>query len=456
MSAVDRTRLPQPGPEPPFVFPGPDRRVLDNGLSLWTLRRGALPLMSVVATVPAGSWYDPPAAEGLASMTADMLDEGTAGLSAIEIQEALARLGAEIETDAGHDAVTITLTLLQRHLPEGLRLLANLLCRPTLDPSEVDRVKTLRLNRLRQLRDHPAALAERAYAETLYGAHPYAHLPFGSTASLERIGHADVAAFHAAAYRPDLTTLVIVGPTHAEDARAAVEDAFGAWRPIDGRPPRPADTTWPSVPPGRLVLIDRPGAAQTELRVGHVASPRRTPDFHALLVLNTVLGGQFVSRLNLNLREQKGYTYGVRTAFEFRRQAGPFTLGTSVQTDATVDAVAESLREIADIRGTRPVTMDELTLAQQTLTLGYPRGFESTAQIARALSQLVLHELPDDTFAVFAPRVRAQDTDTVTAAARLHLDPDRLAVVAVGDVARIGDGLGRLGLGAPAVVNPVL
>jgi predicted Zn-dependent peptidase len=187
-----------------------------------------------------------------------------------------------------------------------------------------------------------------------------------------------------------------------------------------------------------------------------VAAPRQTPDFHALLVLNTVLGGQFVSRLNLNLRERKGYTYGVRTAFEFRRQAGPFTLGTSVQTDATVDAVAESLREIADIRGSRPVSLDELTLAQQTLTLGYPRGFESTAQIARALSQLVLHQLPDDTFAVFAPRVRAQETDTVTAAARLHLDPDRLAVVAVGDVARIGDGLGRLGLGAPTVVNPVL
>jgi zinc protease len=456
MTRVDRTRLPQPGPEPAFAFPGPDRCVLDNGLSLWTLQRGTLPLMTVMATIPAGSWYDPPETPGLASMTADMLDEGTAGMSAIEIQEALARLGAELETDAGHDAVTVTLTLLQRHLPEGLRLLANLMCRPTIADAEVERVRTLRLNRLRQLRDHPAALAERAYGDALYGTHPYAHLPFGSSESLQRLVPADVARFHASAYRPNVTTLIVVGPGSSDETRAAVEGAFGAWAPDTALPAGSPGATWPATPSSRLVLIDRPGAAQTELRLGHVAVPRRTPEFHALLVLNTVLGGQFVSRLNLNLREQKGYTYGVRTAFEFRRQPGPFTLGTSVQTDATADAVAESLREIAEIRGPRPVSHEELRLAQQTLTLGYPRGFESTAQIARALSQLVLHQLPDDTFAVFSPRIRAQDADAVTAAARLHLDPDRLAVVAVGDVARIGDSLGRLGLGEPVVVNPAL
>lgn len=456
MTPVDRSRLPIPGPEPAFAFPGPERCVLDNGLSLWTLQRGTLPLMTVVVTLPAGSWYDPPTTPGLASMTADMLDEGTAGLSAIEIQETLARLGAELDTDAGHDSVTITLTLLQRHLPAGLRLLANLLCRPTLADAEVQRVRTLRLNRLRQLRDHAAALAERAYGEAIYGSHPYSHLPFGSSASLERIGQDDVARFHAAAYRPDIATIIVVGPSPMDEARAAVDAAFGDWAPNGGLPAGSTGATWPAVPPARLVLVDRPGAAQTELRIGHVAAPRKTPEFHALLVLNTVLGGQFVSRLNLNLREQKGYTYGVRTAFEFRRQPGPFTLGTSVQTDATADAVAECLREIADIRSARPVTHEELTLARQTLTLGYPRGFESTAQIARALSQLVLHQLPDDTFAVFSPRIRAQDADAVTAAARLHLDPDRLAVVAVGDLSRIGESLGRLNLGAPMVVNPAL
>jgi zinc protease len=187
-----------------------------------------------------------------------------------------------------------------------------------------------------------------------------------------------------------------------------------------------------------------------------VAAPRRTPDYHALLVLNSVLGGQFVSRVNLILREQKGYTYGVRTAFEFRREPGPFSLATSVQTDATADAVVLSLAEIDAIRQARPVTPDELRMAQHTLTLGYPRNFESSDQIARALSQLVLHELPDDTFAEFAPRIRTQTVESVSAAARAHLEPARLAVIAVGDVSRIQPGLERLDLGDVVAVNPVL
>lgn len=457
MSGVDRTRLPVPGPEPPFAFPGPSRSRLDNGVSVWTLQRGSLPLASVVLTLPAGAWSDPTGMAGLASLTADMLDEGTADRSAIEVQEALARLGAELDTDAGPDAVTVSMTLLERRLEDGLRLLADIVCRPRLAESDVERVRTLRLNRLRQLRDMPAALAERAFAETLYGTHPYSHLPFGATASLQHLTHADVVGFHHSAYRPDRTTIVVVGPTAESDVRSAVDAAFGTW-PAGCGAAVPAQNVPapPSKPSGRVILVDRPGAAQTELRVGHVAVPRRTPDFHALLVLNSVLGGSFVSRLNLNLRERKGYTYGVRTAFEFRRQAGPFSLATSVQTDATADAVAESLGEIRAIRGERPVTLDELTLAQQTLTLGYPRNFESSNQVARALAQLVLHDLPDDTFAVFTPRVRAQNIELLTAAARTHLDPDRLAVVAVGDVSKIDVGLRRLGLGDCTVVKPEL
>jgi zinc protease len=302
----------------------------------------------------------------------------------------------------------------------------------------------------------PAALAERAFAETLYGTHPYSHLPFGATASLQHLTHADVVGFHASAYLPDQTTIVIVGPTPDGDARNAVDAAFGTWQAAGASGPAPEIPAPPARPSGRLILVDRPGAAQTELRIGHVGVPRRTPDFHALLVLNTVLGGSFVSRLNLNLRERKGYTYGVRTAFEFRRQAGPFSLATSVQTDATADAVAESLGEIRAIRDERPVTPDELDMARRTLTLGYPRNFESSNQVARALAQLVLHNLPDDTFAVFAPRVRAQNVESLTAAARTHLDPDRLAVVAVGDVSKIDDGLAQLGLGGCTVVNPEL
>jgi zinc protease len=457
MRAADRTRLPQPGPEPPFVFPGAVRSRLRNGLSVWTLQRGTLPLVSVVLLLPAGAWFDPDEKPGLASFTADMLDEGTEHLSAIEIQEALARLGGELDTDAGYDAVTVSMTLLQRHLGQGLRLLSDLVCRPRLSDADVARVRALRLNRLRQMRDVPAALAERVFSEALYGTTPYGHLPFGATASLECLTQADVAAFHAVAYRPDAVTIVIVGPTSSEEASAAVEAAFGDWK-NQGREPVPAgrEGVAPAAAPARVVLVDRPGAAQTELRIGHVAVARQTPDYHALLVLNAVLGGQFVSRLNLILREQKGYTYGARTAFEFRHQPGPFSLATSVQTDATADAVASSLDEIGAIRERRPVTADELRMAQRTLTLGYPRGFESSDQIARALSQLVLHRLPDDTFAVFSPRIREQTIDSVRVAAGAHLDPDRLAIVAVGDVTRIRAGLEGLGLGQISLANPIL
>jgi predicted Zn-dependent peptidase len=269
----------------------------------------------------------------------------------------------------------------------------------------------------------------------------------------------DVVDFHASAYRPDAATVIVVGPGEVGDTREAVARAFAAWTTAG----RPAAAAVPAIAgvafdPGRprLVLIDRPGAAQTELRIGHVAAPRRTPDFHALLVLNAALGGQFVSRVNLTLRERKGYTYGARTAFEFRRHPGPFSLATSVQTDATADAIAVSLDEIGAIRHDRPVTVDELSMAQQTLTLGYSRNFESTGQVARALSQLVVHDLPDDTFAVYASRVCAQDVESVTSAARAHLNPDHLAVIAVGDRTRVEAGLRTLGLGDPHMVEPVL
>jgi predicted Zn-dependent peptidase len=457
VTGPDRSALPVPGPEPAFTFPGAERTRLGNGLSVWSLERGSVPLVSIIATLPLGSWADPDGKAGLASLTADMLDEGAGGRTAIEIQEAIARLGGEMGIDAGHDAVTVSVTLLQRHLAEGLQLLADIVCRPDLSERDVERVRTLRLNRLRQLRDVPAALAERVFAETLYGTHPYAHLPFGATASIEGLTRADLHGFHAAAYRPDRTTLIVAGPASAHEVRDAVEGAFGGWtRPggdADGQAPA---VVAPAPSAHRLVLVDRPGAAQTELRVGHVAQPRSTPDYHALLVLNAVLGGQFVSRINLNLRERRGYTYGARTAFEFRRHAGPFSLATSVQTDATAHAVEESLAEMAAIRGERPVTASEAAMAQQTLTLGYPRNFESTDQVARALLQLVLHGLPDDTFASFSPRVRALDTATITAAAHRHLDPDRMAVVAVGDVARIGEGLRGLGLGEPRIAAPAL
>jgi predicted Zn-dependent peptidase len=202
--------------------------------------------------------------------------------------------------------------------------------------------------------------------------------------------------------------------------------------------------------------VPRPGAAQSELRLGHVATSRRTPDYHALVLLNTVLGGQFVSRLNMNLREDKGYTYGVRTGFDLRRGDGPFVLQTSVGTEVTVPALGEAFTELREIRDGRPVTADELALAKSSVALGYPRGFETVQQIARSVAQLALHDLPDSYFEEFVPRIEAVTLEEVAAAAQRYLDPDRMATVIVGDQERVSETLSVLGLGPAQTVAPLI
>jgi zinc protease len=211
----------------------------------------------------------------------------------------------------------------------------------------------------------------------------------------------------------------------------------------------------PPTAPSQLAVIDRPSAAQSELRIGHVAVPRSTPDYHALLLLNMVLGGQFVSRINMNLREDKGVTYGARTAFEFRRGPGPFQLQASVQTSATAVAIGEVLAEIADIGTTRPVSEPELALARAALTRGYPRNFETAEQIARSTAQLALYGLADDYFERFVPTVSSLDLDAIARVAAAHLHRDRLVALVVGDRAVIEPTLGQLPFGAPATLSPV-
>ena len=205
--------------------------------------------------------------------------------------------------------------------------------------------------------------------------------------------------------------------------------------------------------PTRLAVIHRPHAPQSELRIGHVAVPRSTPDYHALLVANAILGGQFVSRINLNLREDKGFTYGARTAFEFRRMPGPFVLQVGVDTKATAAAILESIRELSDIRGDRPATPEELALGVAALTRGYARNFETADQIARGVMQLALYDLPDDYFAAFVPAVERVTCDEVSRVMQHHLDPERLTTLVVGDVDVVGQDLGLLDLGAPVTLS---
>lgn len=456
MSRVDRTTLPIPGPSAPFRFPSIHHSTLPNGLEIRAVAHRNVPVIAAVLLVPFGTAADPPDRHGLAAFTADLLDEGSGGRSALEVSDELARYGADLDVDVGPDSITVALTTLTRFMGPALDLLAEMALAPNLASADVERVRKLRLERLRQLRDHAPAVAERALVRLLYGHHPYGHLGLGNEAALAATSIEDLRSFHRGAFVPSGATLVVAGDTTPEELTDAASRAFRGWttpvhtssvnRDAGVEPP-------PLIPERRLAVVPRPGAAQSELRIGHVCASRDTPDYHALVLLNMILGGQFVSRVNLNLRQEKGYTYGVRTGFDLRRGLGPFVLQTSVQTEVTAAAAREALRELDDIRGRRPITADELAVARASVTRGYPRGFETAQQVARSVAQLALHQLPDSYFEEFVPRIEAVTLDEVTRVTAEYLDPARMVTLAVGDHDRIASTLTPLNLGEPVVVS---
>jgi zinc protease len=450
IATVDRTKLPEPGPARSFAFPPVEKSTLPSGLRVWTVRHAQIPLVSFILCIARGSAADPPGREGLAAITADMLDEGSGDRTAIQMHEAIARLGAQFDTDIGSDATAVSVTGLSRVADSALAIVADVVARPALREEDFERVRQLRLHRLKQLRDSPAGVADRAFLKLLYADNPYGHSPIGNEASLATLTIDDVRGFHAREIGPGAATLIAVGDC---DHRAMVRlagELFGGWTAGVTEDAAAAAAAPPAI---RLAVVPRPNAPQSELRIGHIAAPRDTPDYHALALANAILGGQFVSRINLNLREDKGFTYGARTSFEFRRRPGPFVLQVSVQTAATVQAIEESIGEIAAIRGPRPVTPEELAFGIAALTRGYARNFETADQIGRAVMQLALYDLPDDYYAQFVGRVEAVTRDEVSRVMTRHVDPARLTTLIVGDLDAIGHELPRLALGDPLVLS---
>jgi predicted Zn-dependent peptidase len=457
MSRVDRSRLPAPGPDRPFHFPHIARRRLANGLELRAATHRSVPIVSMVLLVPGGTAVNPPDQAGLASMLMGLLDEGSRGQSALEVADRVARIGGDLDLETGADALVVSLTTLGRFFESGVSLVQEIVTAPNLAQEDFQRIRNLRVQRIRQLKDHASAVADRAFARTLYHTHPYGSPGVGTEAALSTMQVEDVRALHAASMIPAGSTIIVVGDRPEQALLDVIEKTFGQWQAVASPMTIDRDAALaapPSMPLTRLGVVARPGAAQSELRIGHTCAARSTPDYHALLTLNNVLGGQFVSRLNLNLREAKGYTYGVRTGFELRRGVGPFVMQTSVATEATADAVAETLKELAEIAGSRPVTADELSMAKDSVSKGYPRGFETAGQVARSVAQLALHGLPDSYFEDFIPTLNAVTADDVTRVAQKYLDLDRMTTVIVGDLDKIGGSLASLDLGEPTDVRP--
>lgn len=439
---IDRTRLPRVGTPADVSFPAFSRHTLDGGLAIRTARLEGLPLASVILVVPSGTARDPGTREGLTSLTAGLMDEGAGDLDAIRLHEAFARLGTHVETDVGADATTFGFTLVERHFEAALALLGTMLAAPRFEAGDFARERELRLSRLLQMREMPQAIADRAMLAAVYGSHAYGHGALGSDTSVAATTREEVVAHHGAAFGSAGATLIVCGDVDPARVERAAAAAFAPWH-RGTEPPAPAPVSGPA---GAVLILNRPGAAQTELRVARLSTTRLTPDYHALVVLNLALGGQFVSRINSKLREEKGYTYGARTGFDLRKGEGLFICQTAVERDATADALNDIFTELRAAATDRPIDGAELERAKTSLARGYARGLETIDQIARQAAQMALYGLPDDHVDRFVPQVRALTGADMQAAASRWVWPAEYAAVAVGDADRIEPAVRALGL----------
>ncbi|MEP6733180.1 MAG: pitrilysin family protein [bacterium] len=425
------TTKPAPAAPRDYHFPHFERRSLPNGVQLVVAPVPKLPLVTVLAIVEAGASVEPDTQRGVAALTARLLLEGAAGMDGVALAERFEGIGASVEAHADWDVTSVSLTALTDRLPEALGLVRDLLRSPTFPEREVQRLKEERLADLLQQLAEPRGLADEQFVHAVYAATArYAAPEEGDAASVRALTRNDVQQFYSARYQPGGITLVFAGDVTMQTAAALAEQLLGDWT---GARPAAAPSGVDATQPGKLVrVVSKADAPQSELRVGHVGLPRNTPDYFDAMVMNAVLGGLFSSRINLNLREVHGYTYGASSEFEWRRGAGPFVVHTAVKSDVTAAAVQEILTEMERIR-TTAIGEDELTLATSYLDGVFPIRYETTAAIASALANMVIHGLPDNYYDEYRARVRAVTTEGVLEAARRRLHPDQLRIVVVGD-----------------------
>jgi zinc protease len=425
-------------------LPVPRRFQLDNGLTVLLVEQHGLPLISANLVVLAGSDHNAVDRPGLASFTADMLDEGTTSRSSQQLAQDVAILGASIGAGSSTDSSSVSMFTLRHTAEAAFGLLADVVLHPAFDSQEIERVRASRLTQLVQQRDDPAATARRVFNQALYGpSHPYGYTELGTQEAMRTISRDDLSHFWQAGYQPGNAALIVSGDITEPELRAFAVRYFGAWTGM-GTPPTPVQAA--QAESRKLLVVDRPGAPQTALRLGLVAVPRSTPDYVPLEVLNGTLGGLFTSRINLNLREQHGYTYGAQSGFGFRRGPGPFVVQTSVRTDATAPAVREILKEIRGVRDAA-ISPAELALSKDSFSRSLPGLFETTAQSSASSAELFVYGLPLDYFSGLPASIRAVTTADVQRVARRYLDPQRMVVVSVGDRAAIEAGLRALDFG---------
>ena len=449
--APDRTRAPQPGPPPSLTLPAIQKRTLSNGLPVWIVELHKVPVVNVNLVLRAGSGADPAGKFGLANLTAAMLDEGAGTRDALQIADAVDYLGASLTTSSSSDAAFVELHVPVARLGDALPVMSDVALRPTFPESELKRVREELLTSILEAGDDPAALVQFAFPRLVYGtSHRYGTVSMGTAASLKGLTIADLRQFHASRYVPSNATIIVTGDVDPAAVTARLESVFGGWKGA-AAPPAQVPAA-PQLSARKVYLVDKPGAPQSQIRIGWIGVPRSTPDYFALRVLNTVLGGAFTSRLNQNLREQHGYAYGASSSFDMRGSAGPFFAAAGVQTDKTAEALSEFFKELDGIR--KPIPPDELDKAKNYVALLLSRNFETTQSLAGSLAQMFIFNLPPDYFETFTTRVRTVTQAEVQRAAEQYIQPDKFAVVVVGDLKTIEPGIRALNLG-PVTTVPI-
>lgn len=436
---------PAPGPPRAYRFPEFESHILGNGLRVVIAPVRKLPVASARLVLDAGAMTEPSGAEGVALLTTRALLEGTQSRDAESLAIDLERLGSSVDVTATWDLAALSATVLADRLPALLELLAEIIRTPRFGEREVLRLRGELLAELVSRRAEPRGLAEDMFGRFVYASGSrYAFPEDGRRESVSSLGPDSVAAFHGSRMVPAAATLIVTGDVEPQSVVRLAEQTLGDWQGARPAPVRVLDA--PAHDSTRVHLVRRADAPQSELRIGHVGLPRKNPDYFPVTVMNAILGGLFNSRINLNLREVHGYTYGAFSAFEWRRAAGPFVVSTAVQSEVTAPAAREVFNEIDRMRA-EPVSSDELSLAVSYLDGVFPIRYETTEAIAQALTTLVVHDLPSDFYDTYRENVRAVSLPDVLHAAERHLNPGAMQIVVVGDPAVVKEPLAEGGFG---------
>lgn len=451
MTGLDRSQRPSSRPLRDFDFPPVDRRALANGLDLRVARLARLPVVSAKLFMRAGEDALGAARAGLSVLTGEALDGGTKRRTGSDLAEAIEGIGARLSVGSGWEGTSVGLSCLADRLPEALGIMAEMVLEPAFPTDEVERAKEQHLAALRQREKDPSSLAGDAALTRYFATHvPYARPVDGTIDSVTLLTREHLRGYADANYRPGYGGLIVVGDVDAAEVEAMTSDHVGAWT---GRPAPEADFDVESAGRERRVwIVDRPGSVQSEIRIGHVGAARNTPDYFPLSVVNLILGGMFTSRLNLNLREENGFTYGVRSRFTFRTKPGHFQVSTAVGNDVTAPAVREIIAELERIAEEGP-TDTEVAAARDYAAGVFGLQLETAGQVATRIAQLVIYGLPDDFYDGYRDAVRAVQTETAAEAARRHIRAHEAQIVVVGDASAIAAPLEELDLGPVEVAT---